>query len=342
MMLPKVVVTNRVHPQVLEFLESRCTVVANPDREPLPRQVLLRRAKDATALIAFMTDRVDDAFLAQCPDLRIIACALKGADNFDVEACTRRGVLLTVVPDLLTAPAAELAVGLMISLARHIVDGDRYVRSGAFRGWRPIFYGGTLDGSTVGLLGAGAVGKAIAKRLRGFGCTMLYHDEMSIAPDEEHRLGLERASFAELVGRSDFLVVAVPLVARTKHLIDAEVLGALKPGSYLVNISRGSVVDEEAVADALAEGRLGGYAADVFEMEDWARPDRPPSIAPRLLAPGARAVLTPHLGSAVDRIRLEIAMAAARSIMEFLDGRRPEGALNRPASSGTAVRRRKD
>ncbi|MEE9251386.1 MAG: NAD(P)-dependent oxidoreductase, partial [Alphaproteobacteria bacterium] len=274
MMLPKVVLTNWIHPRVLEFLECRCTVVANPDREPLPRQELLRRAKDATALLAFMTDRVDDAFLAQCPKLRIIACALKGADNFDVDACTRRGVMVTIVPDLLTAPAAELAVGLMISLARRIVEGDRYVRGGGFRGWRPVLYGGTLDGSTVGLLGAGAVGKAIAQRLRGFGCTMLYHDEIPIAPDEEQRLGLTRAPFTELVGRSDFLVVAVPLVDGTKHLIDAHVLRKLKPGCHLVNISRGSVVDEQAVADALARGRLGGYAADVFEMEDWARPDR--------------------------------------------------------------------
>ncbi len=337
MMLPKVVVTNWVHPQVLEFLESRCTVMANPDREPWSQDELLRRAKDATALLAFMTDRVDDAFLAQCPKLRIIACALKGADNFDVDACTRRGVMVTIVPELLTAPAAELAVGLMISLARNIIEGDRYVRGGRFRSWRPMLYGGTLDGSAVGLLGAGALGKAIARRLRGFGCTILYHDEIPIAPGEEQRLGVGRASFTELVGRSDFLVVAVPLADRTKHLIDAHVLRKLKPGCYLVNISRGSVVDEEAVADALARGQLGGYAADVFEMEDWARLDRPPGIAPRLLAPDARTALTPHLGSAVDRIRLEIAMAAARSIVEYLDGRRPEGALNEPGLAGAAA-----
>ena len=287
-MLPKVVVTNRVHDKVLEFLGPHATLDANPDREPWGREELLMRARDATALITFMNDRVDDDFLGRCPDLGIIACALKGADNFDIDACTRRGVWLTVVPDLLTAPAAELAVGLMVALARRIGEGDRLVKGGSFGGWRPVLFGATLDKATVGLIGAGRLGTAIARRLGGFGCTVLYHDEAPLAPEQERNLALIRAPFEEVLRRSDFIVLAVPLNGATHHLIDAGTLPRLKPGAYLVNICRGSVVDEDAVADALADGHLAGYAADVFEMEDWALPGRPRTIAPRLLAEGAR------------------------------------------------------
>ena len=331
-MLPKVVVTNRVHDEVLEFLRRRATLDANPDREPWGREELVTRAHDATALITFMNDRVDDDFLGRCPDLGIIACALKGADNFDIDACTRRGVWLTIVPDLLTAPAAELAVGLMVALARRIGEGDRLVKGGSFGGWRPVLYGGTLDQATVGLIGAGRLGTAIARRLGGFGCTVLYHDEAPLAPEQERSLALIRAPFEEVLRRSDFVVLATPLTEATHHLIDAGALGRLKPGAYLVNICRGSVVDEDAVADALADGHLAGYAADVFEMEDWALPGRPRTITPRLLAEGARTLLTPHLGSAVTRVRIEIEMAAAASVIQYLDGERPDGALNEPGA----------
>ncbi len=332
-MLPKVVVTNRVHDEVLEFLGRRSTRDANPDREPWGREELLMRARDAKGLITFMNDRVDDDFLSHCPDLGIIACALKVADNFDIDACTRRGVCLTIVPDLLTAPAAELAVGLMVALARCIGEGDRLVKGGSFGGWRPVLFGASLDKATVGLIGAGRLGTAIARRLGGFGCTVLYHDEAPLAPERERSLALIRAPFEEILKRSDFVVLAVPLTAATHHLIDARTLGRLKPGAYLVNICRGSVVDEDAVADALANGHLAGYAADVFEMEDWALPGRPRTIAPRLLAEGARTLFTPHLGSAVTRVRADIEMAAAGSVIQYLDGERPDGALNEPAAA---------
>ncbi len=332
-MPPKVVVANRVHDEVIDYLAAHCEVLANPEPEPFSRRQLLRRAKDADALIAFMTERVDESFLRQCPRLRIIACALKGSDNFDVAACTGHGVWVTIVQDLLTAPTAELAVGLMIALARHIVAGDRFIRTGKFAGWRPKFYGGSLDGGTVGLLGAGAVGTAIARRLGGFECRLLYHDERRLPPDREDRLRLQRVSLSELVGRSDFLVVAVPLNAATQHLVDVKLLKAARPGCYLINPARGSVVDEEAVAEALESGRLGGYAADTFEMEDWARADRPATIAPRLIG-SDKTVLTPHLGSAVDDIRRGIAMAAARSVVQCLQGQRPDGAINEPDRAG--------
>lgn len=328
----KVVITNWVHPEVVDYLSRQFEVDANASREPWSHDALLARAVDADGLLAFMTDRVDDAFLEHCPRLRIVACALKGADNFDVEACTRRGVHVTIVPDLLTAPTAELTVGLMIALGRNVLAGDALIRGGTFRGWRPTLYGRGLDGSTVAILGMGAVGRALARRLGGFGCALAYHDEHRLDPPDEDALGLTHLPFDALLERGDFLVLTVPLTGRTQHLIDAAALSRLKPGALLVNPARGSIVDEEAVADALEAGHLGGYAADVFEMEDWARPDRPLDIPPRLRAHPA-TVLTPHLGSAVDAVRREIAMSAARDIVACLSGQRPAGAVNDPVPS---------
>ena len=331
--MPKVVISNWVHDAVIDRLAPHCDVVANPHREPWPMDELARRAADADALIAFMTERIDDAFLARCPGLRIVAAALKGYDNIDVAACTRRGVWLTIVDDLLTAPTAELTVGLMIALARHVTAGDRLVRGGGFAGWRPTLYGGTLDGAVVGLIGAGAVGQVIAQRLAGFDCELRYHDQRRLPAETERQLRLRHMPLPELVRGSDFLVLALPLTSSTQHLVNADLLQKVKPGCYLVNPARGSLVDEEAVADALDAGQLAGYAADTFEMEDWARPDRPAAVAARLRAPDARTVLTPHLGSAVDAVRRDIAMAAADNVLQSLSGERPAGAINDPVMS---------
>ncbi len=335
-MLPKVVISNWVHPEVLEFLAPHCRVQANNCREPWSREELLGHAGDARAMMAFMPDAVDRAFLERCPDLGIIACALKGFDNFDVEACTRRGVWVTVVPDLLTNPTAELALGHLIGLGRNMGPGDRAVRSG-FAGWRPQLYGAGLEGSVVGILGAGRVGCAIARRLQGFGCAaILYNDLRPLEPGIEAELAMGRVGVDELLARSDFVVVAAPLTPHTRHLIDGRALALLKPGCRLVNISRGSVVDESAVAAALDAGTLSGYAADVFALEDWALADRPTAIPAALLANSAQTRFTPHLGSAVDRVRSEIGLQAAASIVQYLRGEQPRGAVNEPdaASSG--------
>lgn len=328
-MARKTVITNWAHPEVLELLGSKGALEANSTRVPWSRQELIARARDADAMLAFMTDHVDEEFLAQCPDLRIIACALKGADNFDLAACRRRGVAVSIVPDLLTVPTAELAIGLMIALGRHLVEGDRLVRSDGFGGWRPILYGTGLDGAAVGIVGMGAVGQAIAHRLRAFRCRLGYYDARPLSPASEDVLGLIRRSFRQLLAESDYVVLALPLVAETLHMIDAGALAAMKPGALLVNPARGSLVDETAVAKALEAGHLGGYAADVFETEDWARTDRPPEIGARLRK-HPRTVLTPHIGSAVDAVRREITLFAARDILRVLSGEAMQGGVVDP------------
>jgi phosphonate dehydrogenase len=326
---PVVVITHRVHDQVKELLSAECRVIANDSPESWTQQEFLQQARDADGLMVFMPDSVDEHFLAQCPNLKVVAAALKGYDNFDVEACTRRGIWFTIVPDLLTQPTAELALGLALGITRNVLPGDRLIRSGNFQGWRPVLYGGGLRGRAVGIVGMGKVGQALAQLLAGFEATIFYSDRTRLSAPEENRLRVSRLDFDQLLAVSDVVVTLIPLQTGSLHLINAAALQQMKRGACLVNVGRGSVVDEEAVADALAAGRLAGYAADVFEMEDWARTDRPQTISPRLLD-SANTLFTPHLGSAVGDVRLEIELAAAKNILQALKGQDPEDAINQP------------
>ncbi len=326
---PRVVVTNWIHDDLLDELAAFADPVANRTREAWTRDEILARARDAEGLMAFMPDRIDDAFLAACPRLRIVAGALKGADNFDVAACTRRGVWFTLVPDLLTVPTAELFIGLLLGLTRNILHGDRLVRSGGFPGWRPVLYGTGLGGRRLGFIGLGAVGRAVARRLAGFEMELCYHDPRRLDPAEERALGLTWMPLADLVASSDFLAPLVPLNAGTLNLVDAPLLARLPRGAFLINVCRGSVVDEAAVAEALQTGHLAGYAADVFAMEDWARTDRPDEIHPALLAQADRTLLTPHLGSATEEARRAITRAAIEQLRLVLTGGVPTTAVNR-------------
>lgn len=329
-MKPKVVITSWVHPEVIDRLAEDCDVVPNTTQDRLACEEILQRAKDADAIMTFMTDSVDEAFLAACPRLRVVGCALKGYDNYDVEACTRRGIWITNVPDLLTIPTAELTIGLLIGLTRNVLQGDRLVRSGSFDGWRPVLYGAGLTGKTMGIIGMGAVGQAIAARLQGYEMNLFYADPRPLPADMEVRFGLHRVAVDQLLAESDYVVPMVPYGDNTLHLIDASAIAAMKHGAFLVNACRGSVVDEEAVADALAAGKLAGYAADVFELEEWARSDRPKRVSGRLLAETKRTLFTPHIGSAVDSVRLAIEMEATTNILQVLAGQEPQGAVNRP------------
>ena len=330
--LPRVVLTNATFAETRAMFDGVAELAANDRPEPWPGGVLLDRCRDADAVMAFMTDRIDDAFLAQCPRLRVIGAALKGFDNIDVDAATARGVWVTICDDLLTIPTAELAVGLTISVARNIRQGDREIRANGFAGWRPTLYGTGLAGASVGIAGFGKVGQAIAERLAGFGCRIAAFDTDTAPFPERFSSLVGRASLDRVLTGSDYVVLALPLTPETLHIVDAAALATMKPGAILVNPARGSLVDEAAVADALQSGHLAAYAADVFECEDWARTDRPRSVEPRLTAPDAPTVLTPHIGSAVREVRMRIEAEAAANILDVLQGRAPRGAINDPRS----------
>ncbi len=332
--LPRVVVTHWVHPEVAARLAEFCRPVV-PSREEgvWPGAQVRARARDAAGLVVCMADCVDEQLLSACPRLRVVSGVLKGHDNLDVPACTRRGVWVTVLPNLLTAPTAELAVGLMLAVMRRITEGDAHVRGGRFAGWRPQFYGAGLAGATVGIIGMGRLGQAVARRVQAFDARVLYCDPQPLPETCARALGARRVALPELLKGSDVVVPLVPLWGSTGHLLGAEELGLLRPGAFVVNAGRGSVVDEQAVAAALEAGRLGGYAADVFAFEDWRCPHRPVSIPERLLA-HPRTVFTPHLGSAVDDVRREMGLAVAAQVRQALAGQRPDGAVNELGRGG--------
>ena len=329
-MKPRVVITHKVHQETLDLLCDHCEVTPNQTMETLPREEIRRRVGTADAMMAFMPDWVDADFLAACPQMKVIGAALKGYDNFDVAACTARGIWLSIVPDLLTVPTAELAIGLTIGLTRKMIQADARVRCGKFAGWRPEFFGLGIAGPAIGILGMGAIGQAIAERLNGWGATLLYNDRVPIpAPGGEARPSVARRSLEEVLSESDIVILALALAPDTIHLINDRTLALMKPGAYLVNPCRGSVVSEAAVLTALTSGQLGGYAADVFELEDWAREDRPREIAPGLLG-HPNTMFSPHIGSAVKKVRLAIELRAAENILQALSGKPPMDAVNNP------------
>ncbi|HEY1698343.1 MAG TPA: NAD(P)-dependent oxidoreductase [Trebonia sp.] len=331
---PRVVVTHWMHPEVAEYLSRFCDpVVPSREEQVFPPGQVAELASGAEGLIACMADRVDDAFLARCPRLLVVSATLKGYDNFDAGACTRRGIWLTVVPDTIIAPTAELAIGLTIGLMRTISAGDASVRGGGFTGWRPQLYGAGLSGATVGIVGMGQLGQAIARRLAGFETALAYYDAQRLGPQAEQALSVSARSLEELAAISDVLIAALPLTGGTRHLVNAEVLALMRPGAFVVNVGRGSVIDEEAIAAALESGHLGGYAADVFAMEDWLLPGHPAAIPGRLLQ-HPRTLFTPHLGSAVDDVRRQMSLQAARQVQQVFDGEHPDHAVNHPQFTG--------
>jgi phosphonate dehydrogenase len=327
---PKIVVTNPVFSKTRARLDSLGEVVVNESLQPWTKSELIAHAGDADALLAFMTDCVDADLLNVCKNLKIVAGALKGYDNLDADACSARGIWLTVVPDLLTAPTAELAVALTLGLNRNVLSGDAHVRTGQFEGWRAELYGFGLDGANVGIAGLGRVGLETARRLRGFGCKLFGFDKVPVRAPTLEAFGIEFVNWELLLSTSDVLILALPLSDGTLHLVDAEALEQMRREARIINVGRGSVVDEEAVSMAIREGRISGYAADVFEFEDWARVSRPRRIPQFLLDQGQKVLFTPHLGSAVTSVRQNIELAAVDNIKAVFDGRRPPDAVNEP------------
>ena len=321
---PKILVTQRIHEEVHQRLSAYGELDMNSSSDPWPQAEVMRRAAQATAIMGFMTDQIDSELLLAAPQLKIVACALKGFDNFNVPACTQAGVWVSIVPDLLTEPTAELAIGLAIGLARHVRQGDAYVRSGQFEGWRTHFYGMGLNGSVAAVVGLGQVGSAIVNKLSGFGCSRILGVDPEAKPS-----GVEMVSLEAAMSQADFLFVAAPLVPTTHHLIGKKQLKQAKAGQLIINIGRGSVVDESAVIQALQKLQIGGYAADVFECEDWQLADRPRCISPELLALD-NTIFTPHIGSAVKSVRVAIEQSAADNIIAVLQGRAPPDAVNLP------------
>jgi len=291
----------------------------NPERRTLTRDELIRSLRHRDAVIAFLTDEIDAEVIERAETLRVIANCAVGFDNIDVRAATARGIVVTNTPDVLTDATADLAWTLLMAIARRIVEADRFVRSGRFRGWEPdLMLGADLSGQTLGVIGAGRVGSAFAKRSMGFGMRVLY---VNPEPNEslERDLGARRVDLETALREADFVSLHVPLTAETRHLISRDRIALMKPTAYLVNTSRGPVVDEAALVDALRARRIAGAALDVFEHE--------PDLAAGL-ADLDNVVLAPHIGSATTETRTRMIMLAADNVFAAMRGERPPNIVN--------------
>jgi glyoxylate reductase len=288
--------------------------------ERVPRSELLQRVRDKDALICLLTEKVNDELLDTAPRIRIAATVSVGFDNIDVPACTRRKVVATHTPGVLDDTTADFAFALMMAVARRIVEGDAWMRSGDWPGWDlDQLCGGDIWGKTLGILGFGRIGRGVAQRARGFRMRILYNDAVRPSPEIEKELGAEFVERDRLFAESDFISVHVPLLPDTHHLIGGENLARMKRTAYLVNTSRGPVVDEVALLAALDAGQLAGAALDVFENE--------PKVHPGLVA-RKDVILTPHIASASVETRTKMAVMAAENVIALFDGRRPPNALN--------------
>jgi glyoxylate reductase len=308
--LPIVIVRTPVPEGAYAPLEGVAALRAVPSE--VPRAGLLAALGEAVGLVTFLTDQVDAELLAAGPRLQVVANYAVGVNNVDFAAARARGVWITNTPDVLTEATAELAVGSMIALLRRFAEGERELRAGRFGGWTPTYLVGEgLAGKTLGIVGFGRIGRAVAVRAAAFGVKVVYASSVEVAPAPA---AARRMSLEELLTTSDVVSLHVPLTAETRHLIDARALARMKPSAVLVNTARGPVVDEAALARALHGHRIAGAAIDVYENE--------PRVHPELLA-APSTLLLPHLGSNTRSARLAMGELAARNVVAVLRGERP-------------------
>lgn len=313
-----IAVTRRVFPELIEALGREFHVLANQDDRVLDAAALRDFVAAADAVLANPADRIDAALLAAAPRLKIAANVAVGYNNLDLAACTAAGVLATNTPDVLTESTADHAWALLLAAARRVGESERWLRAGQWRrNTFEMFMGAEVHGTTLGVLGLGRIGRAIAHRAAGFGMPVIYHNRRRLAPEFEG--GARYVGLEELLAQADHLVIVLPYSPAVHHLIGAAELGRMKPGAVLVNIARGGVVDDVALAGALASGRLAAAGLDVFENE--------PALAPALLE-CHNAVLTPHIASATRGTRLAMANRALTNARAALAGERPPDLLN--------------
>jgi lactate dehydrogenase-like 2-hydroxyacid dehydrogenase len=281
----------------------------------LPRAELIERLQGKDGLVCHILSVIDDELLSACPQLKIVANVAVGYNNVDVAAARRRGVVVTNTPDVLTETTADFAWTLLMAAARRVVEADHYARSGQWTTWKwGVLWGADIHGKTLGVVGFGRIGRAVARRALGFGMRVLYHDSVRADAAVERELKATPTDLDTLLREADFVTLHTLLSPETRHLINARTLGLMKKTAILVNASRGPVVDEAALAEALATGRIAGAGLDVFEEE--------PRIHPGLL-PLPNVTMAPHIGSASLDTRIAMATLAIRNCLAVLEGKPP-------------------
>ena len=317
---PKALVTRPLFPEARAILDRHFDVEYWTRPERIPRAELLARVAEKDALVLLLTEKVDDELLAAAPKLRVASTVSVGYDNIDVPACTRHKVVATNTPGVLDDTTADFAWTLLMAIARRLVEGDAWMRSGTWPGWDlDQLLGGDIWGKTLGIVGFGRIGRGVARRSQGFQMRVLYHDQVRVAADVERELHAEFVDFDRLLRESDFVSLHVPLLPETRHLISKDAFGKMKPTAYLINTARGPVVDEAALIEALEQKKIAGAALDVYEHE--------PKVHPALVA-RRDVILAPHIASATVETRTKMAVMAANNAAALFEGRRPPNALN--------------
>ena len=316
---PKVYATHQLFEEAREILDATCDVEYWTNEERPPRDEVLRRVKDKEGLVCLLTEKVNDELLRAAPKLRIAANVAVGYDNIDLEACTKRGVVATNTPGVLDETTADFAWTLMMAVARRLSEGEQLARSGNWKGWNLDQLCGTdVCGKTLGIVGFGRIGRAMARRALGFQMKVIYTDAVKAPADVVQSLHAEYRDMNSLLAESDFISLHVPLVPQTRGLFDAPKFYRMKPTAFLINTARGPVVDEAALVAALEAKKIAGAALDVYENE--------PFIHPGLKRPNV--VLAPHLASASTETRTKMAIMAAGNITALFKGQMPPNMLN--------------
>jgi gluconate 2-dehydrogenase len=307
---PRVLVSIDMLPVLVERLAPHADLDLNPAAARLAPDVLRDRMRDKAGAVICGSDRIDEALLAACPDLRAISSLAAGVNNIDLEACARRGIIVTNVPDVHAETVADLAWALMMNAARRVVEADAWLRRESWQGWEfGQFLGSDVFGKKLGLIGFGAIGQALARRAVGFGMKTQYFARNRLHAADETRLQAQLVSLDAIMQESDHVILTVPYSRETHHLIGARELALMKSSATLVNVARGGVIDDAALIEALESGKPGAAALDVFENE--------PRFDPRLRTL-SNVVITPHIGSASMETRQAMAARAADNLIESL------------------------
>jgi glyoxylate reductase len=292
----------------------------NQEDRPVDRQVLISSVRDKQGLLSMISDSVNEEVFARAPHLKMVANFGVGYNNIDVRAATARGIMVSNTPGVLTAATAELAFALILAVSRRIVEGDRMVRDGRFKSWAPmLFLGREVTGKTLGIIGMGKIGKAVALRAKAFDMRILYHNRRRISPEEEQSHSAKYVDLKTLLTESDFVSLHVPLTGETKYLIGSPELSLLKPTAFLINTSRGPVINEKALVTALKTGKIGGAGLDVYENE--------PQLSSGL-TDFTNVVLLPHVGSGTVETRIRMGELAVENMIAGLAGGVPPNLVN--------------
>jgi glyoxylate reductase len=317
---PRVFVSRELPGSALERLREGVAVDLWPQRDPPPVAAFLGAAAAVDGLLTMVTERVDVDLLEAAPGIRIVSNMAVGYDNIDVRAATAKGVAVTNTPGVLTETTADLAFALILGVARRLAEGDRLVRSGGWGPWHPSFLlGRDVHGATLGIIGLGAIGQAVARRARGFGMRLL-HTSRTPKPETEAALGVEWRELDALLAEADYVLLTVALTPETRGFIGARELALMKPTAFLVNIARGGIVDQAALTASLAKKQIAGAGLDVTAVEPL--PPTDPLLAFDNL------VITPHIGSASYETRERMALLAVENLLAFFRGERPPFCVN--------------